>query len=78
MVVINTKNIDIIKDLAIKSFHRRPSFTGYSERDVQWVLMFDALSLYLASKGVAPGFEVESWVQEDSEPVGFDDGKGQE
>lgn len=72
MVEINAKNIHIVKDLAQKAFNRRPGFPGYTAEEMRWVCMFDGLNAYITSLGINPGFQVQPWQQEDSEPVGYD------
>ncbi len=69
MITINRKNIHVIKDLAQTSFHTRPTWEGYSGKEIQIACIVDAIHRFVISKGYDPGFTLEDFIQEDCDTL---------
>lgn len=75
MITIGNKEIDLIKDFAIKQFHLTPEFIELDAKEMQIACILMGLECFMNSRGFPVSYEVKLKKHHDSLPVD-DDGLG--
>lgn len=68
-IVITDKDIGMISDFARQEFQKRRSFSGMELKEMQVYSILAGFESFLNNKGVEIVFELQGFIQEDSEPV---------
>lgn len=68
-ILIKDKDLEIIKDFGRTAFKDEATLARFSLPEMQIYLILRGLESYLTKNGINPGFELESFKQEDSDPV---------
>ncbi len=69
MIEIGNREIDLIKDFAIKSFHATPQFLELDAKEMQIACILMGLETFMNSRGFPVSYEIKLKEHHDSLPL---------